>query len=154
MIEWIGRNTDGKVIGTMTAKDMHDLFTKLNAWVRNDSTPDYFDRDVMVELLSKKEPKLGKDIEKQTDLIIDMLDDEEVLALIEFAGEAFRNEFKEYIASADGEKLLEIKDHYYELVLSSDGACWVKTYDGDIVSQADITHADFQEIYQNITSKN
>lgn len=116
MIEWTGKTTDGKIIGTMTAEDPHDLFTKLDAWVR-DSTPDYFDRDLMVEFLSKKEPKfakLGKDIEQadassddelteklyeqQTDLIyntIDMLDDEEVIALIKFAGEAFENEFGE-----------------------------------------------------------
>lgn len=172
MIEWTGRNTEGTTIGTMTAEDPHDLFTKLDAWVRNDRVPDYFERDLIVEFLDKKEPKLaklGKDIEqadadsddelteqlfeKQTDLIyntIDLLDDQDVLALIEFAGEAFKNEFKEYIVGSDGEKLLEIKDHYYELVISSDGACWVKTYDGDFALQVDITHGDFQEIYKNI----
>lgn len=116
MIEWEGKTTAGKTIGTKRATDPHDLFTKLDAWVRNDSTPNYFDRDLMVEFLSKKEPRLAnlnKNIEQadansdydlkeqlfedQTILIyetIDQLDDEEVLELIEFAGEAFINDIE------------------------------------------------------------
>ncbi|RMC47855.1 hypothetical protein [Lactobacillus sp. ESL0225] len=116
MIEWTGKTTNGKTIGTMIAEDPHDLFSKLDAWVRNDSTPNYFDRDLIVEFLEKKDPKfarLNKDIEQadyydddeleeklfedQTNLIyetIDQLDDEEVLELIEYAGEAFINDIE------------------------------------------------------------
>lgn len=114
MIEWIGKTTDGKTIGTKIAKNPHDLFSKLDV-IQNDNT-DYFDRDLIVEFLEKKEPKLArlnKDIEQanansdydleekqfenQTNLIyetIDLLDDKDVLELIEFAGTAFINEIK------------------------------------------------------------
>ena len=114
MIEWTGKTTEEKTIGTVIAKDPHDLFSKLDV-IQSDNN-DYFDRDLMVEFLSKKEPRLAnlnKNIEQadensdydlaeqlfeeQTNLIyeaIDQLSDKDVLELIEFAGVAFKNEIK------------------------------------------------------------
>jgi hypothetical protein len=114
MIEWTGKTTDGKTIDTLEAENYHDLFNKLDSLITSNGTPSYFDRDLMVEFLSKKEPKLAKldqEIEKadedsedevseklfeeETNLIyktVDSLSENEVSELIEFAGEAFINE--------------------------------------------------------------
>lgn len=116
MIIWTGRETNGRRVGTISAKNMHDLFDKLASWIPpHSNVPDYFDRDLMVEFLSKENSdiaELNKKIEdansegeyeiadklfdEETDKIYeeaDKLSDSKVEELIEFAGTAFRDEF-------------------------------------------------------------
>lgn len=116
MIIWTGRETNGRRVGTISAKDMHDLFDKLASWIPPYSNvPDYFDRDLMVEFLSKENSeiaelnkkieeadseadydKVDKLFDEETDKIYeeaDKLSDSKVKELIEFAGTAFRDEF-------------------------------------------------------------
>lgn len=142
MIIWEGIEPGNfRTLKYIKAKNAHDLFFKLDTWFSNDKRErDYFDRDLLVEFLEKKDPDFSyfskemdansysdfikeKSIfEQQTQYMYDIinnLSEPEVIELIKFAGEV-KNP-KIYYVDDEGNEIQQNNKEEETTVISNEG---------------------------------
>ena len=142
MIIWEGIEPGNfRTLKYIKAKNAHDLFFKLDAWFSNDKREqDYFDRDLLVEFLEKKDPdfsyfskemdansnsdfiKEESIFEQQTQYMYDLinnLSEPDVIELIKFAGEV--KDPKIYYVDDEGNELQQNNKEKETTVISIEG---------------------------------